>query len=138
MNILLIGRNEAKLSEISDSIRSNHDVEVEYLVIDFAKGLEVPYKNIENFLGDKDIGILVNNVGVIPPYPMYFDEISEEMIWNIIHVNIAAGTMMTKMILPMMMKKGKGAIVNISSSAALQPQPLQQIYTASKGKRSMS
>ena len=112
MNILLIGRNEAKLSEISDSIRSNHDVEVEYLVIDFAKGLEVPYKNIENFLGDKDIGILVNNVGVIPPYPMYFDEISEEMIWNIIHVNIAAGTMMTKMILPMMMKKGKGAIIN--------------------------
>ena len=133
MNILLIGRNEAKLSEIRDIIRSIHDVEVEYLVIDFAKGLEVSYKNIENFLEEKkDIGILVNNVGVIPPYPMYFDEISEEMIWNIIHVNIAAGTMMTKIILPKMMKKGKGAIINLSSSAALQPQPLQQIYTASK------
>ena len=140
MNILLIGRNEAKLSEIRDEIIGliYDDVVVEYLVIDFAKGLEVSYENIENLIGDKDIGILVNNVGVIPPYPMYFDEISEAIIWNIIHVNIAAGTMMTKLILPLMMKKGKGAIVNISSSATLQPQPLQQIYTASKGKRRMS
>ena len=49
MNILLIGRNEAKLSEIRDEIIGliYDDVVVEYLVIDFAKGLEVSYENIE-------------------------------------------------------------------------------------------
>ena len=30
---------------------------------------------IEDALAGKDIGILVNNVGVILPYPMYFNEV---------------------------------------------------------------
>ena len=63
---------------------------------------------------------------------MYFDELSEDFIWNMINVNIAANSMMTKIVLPILMKKQKGAIVNLASSAALDPQPLQQVYTASK------
>ena len=63
---------------------------------------------------------------------MYFDELSEDFIWNMINVNIAANSMMTKIVLPILMKKQKGAIVNLASSAALDPQPLQQDYTASK------
>lgn len=49
-----------------------------------------------------------------------------------INVNIASATMMTKIILPKMISKRKGAIINLASSAALDPQPLQQVYTATK------
>ena len=65
MNLILIGRNQKTLDEISKSIENKFKVNTLTLVVDFAKGYEV-YPKIQNFLQDKDIGILINNVGVIP------------------------------------------------------------------------
>ena len=65
-------------------------------------------KDIEEGLDGKDIGILVNNVGVAYDEIQYFHNLSEEKILNMILVNIAAMTLMTKMILPKMEAKKKG------------------------------
>ena len=83
-------------------------------------------------LYDKDIGILVNNVGVAYDRLNYFHEFSEENMWNMINVNVCSMTLMTKMILPGMLRKKKGAIINISSVAAMGPQPFATIYSATK------
>ena len=83
-------------------------------------------------LYDKDIGILVNNVGVAYDRLNYFHEFSKENMWNMINVNVCSTTMMTKMILPGMLKKKRGAIINISSVAAMGPQPFATIYSATK------
>ena len=64
-----------------------------------------PNKDIEEGLEGKDIGILVNNVGVAYDEIQYFHTLSEEKILNMILVNIAAMTLMTKMILPKMEAK---------------------------------
>ena len=71
---------------------------------------------------DKDIGILVNNVGVAYDQLKYFHQDSEANMWNMINVNIGAMTLMNKMILPKMEIKKKGAIINIASVAAMGPQ----------------
>ena len=81
---------------------------------------------------DKDIGILVNNVGVAYDKLKHFHEDSEESMWNMINVNIGSMTMMTKMILPKMETKKKGAIINIASIAAIGPQPFMAMYSATK------
>ena len=83
-------------------------------------------------LYDKDIGILVNNVGVAYDRLNYFHEFSKENMWNMINVNVCSMTLMTKMILPGMLRKKKGAIINISSVAAMGPQPFATIYSATK------
>ena len=49
-----------------------------------------------------------------------------------IQVNINAATMMTQMVLPLMEKKKKGAIINLASVSGLSPQPLQTVYAATK------
>lgn len=63
---------------------------------------------------------------------MYVTECPPQGLWDILNVNIGATTLMTRMILPQMQKRQKGAIVNVSSSSELQPLPLMSVYAASK------
>jgi len=131
MNLVLIARKADLLNEIADDIKSKYAVKVDVIIADFGKGVDI-YKNIEESLADKDIGILVNNVGVAYDRLNYFHEFSEENMWNMINVNVCSMTLMTKMILPGMLRKKRGAIINISSVAAMGPQPFATIYSATK------
>lgn len=63
---------------------------------------------------------------------MYLAEVPEEELWDIININIGATMMMTKLVLPQMIARKKGAIVNVSSSSELQPLPLMTVYAATK------
>lgn len=65
-------------------------------------------------------------------YPDELANIPESLLWEIINVNISAVTIMTRMLVNDMKKRGKGAIVNISSSSSLQPLPYMAVYSASK------
>ncbi|KAF4517305.1 hypothetical protein B566_EDAN008640 [Ephemera danica] len=56
---------------------------------------------------------IVNNVGVLVPYPMFTDEMSEELIWDHLMVNVAAATLMTSLVLPSMKAMKRGAIIYI-------------------------
>ena len=118
MNLVLVARKADLLNKFADDIRSKYRVKVDVIIADFGKGIEI-YTNIEESLANKDIGILVNNVGVAYDRLKYFHEESAENMWNMINVNICSMTIMTKMILPRMLAKKKGAIINISSVAAI-------------------
>ena len=118
MNLVLVARKADLLNEIADDIRSKYSVKVDVIIADFGKGIDI-YTNIEESLSNKDIGILVNNVGVAYDRLKYFHEDSEENMWNMINVNICSITVMTKMILLGMLAKKKGAIISISSVAAI-------------------
>jgi len=76
--------------------------------------------------------ITVNNVGMQYLYPMYITEVPESTVWDLVNVNVGATTHMTKVVLPGMQKRKRGAIVNVSSSAELQPMPLLAVYAATK------
>jgi len=130
MNLVLVARKEKLLNEIADDIKSKYGVEVDVIIADFGKGNDI-YKNIEESLVDKDIGILVNNVGVAGVM-QYFHEDSEENMRNMINVNICSMTMMTKMILPGMIRKKRGAIINLSSLGGIAPSPFMTMYCATK------
>ena len=59
-------------------------------------------------------------------------QIYEEQMIQMIDVNIKAATIMTKLILPILESKQKGAVINLASISGLSPQPLQTIYAATK------
>ena len=131
MNLVLVARKANLLNEIANDIRSKYRVKVDVIIADFGQGTII-YKNIEEGLTDKDIGILVNNVGVAYDGLNYFHEDSEENMWNMINVNICSMTIMTKMVLPGMLRKKRGAIINMSSVIAMGPQPFMTMYSATK------
>ncbi|XP_062596817.1 very-long-chain 3-oxoacyl-CoA reductase-like, partial [Saccostrea cucullata] len=51
---------------------------------------------------------------------------------KIINVNITSVTMMTSIVMPAMVERKKGAVINISSAGGVHPIPLQTVYSASK------
>lgn len=57
---------------------------------------------------------------------------AEQKITQIINCNVLSVPQMTRLILPDMVERGKGLIINISSGAGCRPQPLLSIYSASK------
>ncbi|KAM6300397.1 inactive hydroxysteroid dehydrogenase-like protein 1 [Aegotheles albertisi] len=131
VNIILISRNKQKLEAVSRSISETYKVKTEFIVADFSKGRE-PYPAIKEALKDREIGILVNNVGILYPYPDYFTNLSEDMLWDMLNINIASANMMIHIVLPGMVEKRKGAIVNVSSACCCQPTPMLTVYGASK------
>ncbi|CAG2055836.1 unnamed protein product [Timema podura] len=131
VNIVLISRNIDKLNQVASEIKTNFNVETKVIAADFSKGQQV-FNNIEIELKDIPVGILVNNVGRQYSYPMYLGEVPQQELWDILNINIGATTMMTRMLLPQMQHRKKGAIVNVSSGSELQPLPLMTVYAASK------
>ncbi|XP_009676549.1 inactive hydroxysteroid dehydrogenase-like protein 1 isoform X2 [Struthio camelus] len=131
VNIILISRNKEKLEAVSRSIAETYKVETDFIVADFSKGREA-YLPIKEALKDREIGILVNNVGLFHSYPDYFTNLSEDVLWEMINVNIASANMMVHIVLPGMVEKKKGAIVNISSAVCCRPTPMLTVYGASK------
>jgi len=131
MSILLVSRTQEKLQKVATEIAEEFGVETEVVAVDFVEGRPV-YEDIQRHLQDKEVGVLVNNVGVMLPHPMEFELASERDIWAHINVNVATVPVMTKLVLPGMLSRGRGAIINLSSIAASHPIPLMGIYSASK------
>lgn len=79
-----------------------------------------------------DYLFVVNNVSVCYDHPQYFALVPHQKVWQIVNINISAVTMMSHMLLPQMLERGRGAIINVCSLAACTPPiPLTAEYTAS-------
>jgi 17beta-estradiol 17-dehydrogenase / very-long-chain 3-oxoacyl-CoA reductase len=67
-------------------------------------------------------------------YPEYFDAYaqSDKAISNLINCNITSLTRMTAIVLPNMIKKNKGIIINNASASGRVPTPFLTVYSASK------
>lgn len=58
--------------------------------------------------------------------------VAEDTLWDIVNINVGACTMLTRMLVPGMIQRKRGAIVNISSGSELQPVPYMATYGATK------
>lgn len=116
MNIVLISRSKDKLDTCADEIKSkNPKIEVRVLAVDFSKFDESVREMVNKFLLELDIGVLVNNVGISYPYTKYFHELTNENVDQLITLNVNSTTWMTRIVLPGMLSRKRGAIVNIGS-----------------------
>ncbi|XP_018025035.1 inactive hydroxysteroid dehydrogenase-like protein 1 isoform X1 [Hyalella azteca] len=131
LSIVLISRSLEKLNSVAEEIKSLYKVDTAIIQADFSEGRSL-YSRIKEQLAGKEIGVLINNVGVMIPYPKLYEEITEEEIWRHINVNMGSVAAMMSIIMPQMLARGKGAVVNIASIAAYGPMPMLSIYAASK------
>lgn len=97
-----------------------------------ARDLADPYSAaaIYRELADTPIDYLVNNAGFGLGGP--FSQTSRQEELDMIQVNVTSLVDLTKLLLPGMLSRKSGRIMNVASTAAFQPGPLMAIYYASK------
>nr|GFD24948.1 very-long-chain 3-oxoacyl-CoA reductase 1-like [Tanacetum cinerariifolium] len=68
------------------------------------------------------------------PYARFFHEVDDELLNSLIKVNVEGTTRVTQAVLPGMLQRKRGAIVNIGSGAAIviPSDPLYAVYAATK------
>ncbi|MCI4394659.1 hypothetical protein PGIGA_G00170970 [Pangasianodon gigas] len=134
LDIVLISRSQEKLRRVSDDIESRYRRQTRVIQADFTEGHSV-YPAIADQLKGLEIGILVNNVGMNYAGMLvnYLDVPDpEKRITEVINCNILSVTQMSRLILPQMVERGKGLLINMSSEAGSQPQPMLTLYSATK------
>jgi NAD(P)-dependent dehydrogenase (short-subunit alcohol dehydrogenase family) len=77
------------------------------------------------------VDVLVNNAGMSPLYPS-LEELSEELYDKVLAVNLKGPFRLSSLVGSRMARADGGAIVNVSSVAAVQPTPLEAPYGAAK------
>lgn len=129
IDVAITGRNEEKLKETTSELKAL-GVKATYEVFDIGnyEAVKIGIKNIIATLGSVDI--LVNNAGIAD-----FGTLNEMEVktWeNIIQTNVLGMYYVTKEVLPYLIEKNEGDIINISSTAGLNGNANTSAYSASK------
>jgi 17beta-estradiol 17-dehydrogenase / very-long-chain 3-oxoacyl-CoA reductase len=134
LNIVLISRTLSKLEDVAKGIQEKYKVETKVIAVDFSSTDRAIYDVIRKTIGELELAVLVNNVGMMNPYFDYFTLVSggEETMDKMIQVNCTAATLMMRMVLPGMVERRQGVIINVSSLMAIFPVPLVSVYAGCK------
>ncbi|CAN6214197.1 unnamed protein product [Urochloa humidicola] len=141
LNVVLVGRDPAKLRDISDTIAEAHGhggVQTKTVVFDLSlvstpEGDEA-MRRLREAVEGLEMGVLVNNAGVAKPCAAYLHEFDVEAWMRMVRVNLWALTEVAAAVIPGMVARGRGAVVNIGSGSteAIPSFPLYTIYAATK------
>ena len=129
VNVAITGRNEEKLKEVVQEIERK-GVKSAYAVFDITSKTEV-YGALEKL--QKDFGkvdILVNNAGIAAFGGIL--EMEDEKWEEIVKTNLFGAYYVVKAVVPNMVERKSGDIINISSTAGLKGNAMTSAYSASK------
>lgn len=129
--LALVARDETRLMEVSEEAKNlgASDAKVYHCDIRKTDSLEVIVPSIISDFGTADV--LINNAGIWQKL-MPVDEISREVVDDVIETNLSALIHMTRLILPTLRTRDNAAIINIISKSGVVAQEGQSVYTASK------
>ncbi|XP_058977381.1 hydroxysteroid dehydrogenase-like protein 1 [Musca domestica] len=131
-NIVLIARNEEKLRQTAKEIEQDFGVEVSTIKADFSHGAVI-YDKLFQDLEKRPIRLFVNNVGIGHNPPGIIPTYDAQHLWDMIHVNIAAVTQLSRHFVNLWLRQGvTGCLVNVSSILEMQPCPYGSVYGATK------
>jgi len=126
-DVVLVARSEGKLRELAAELERGGGVTAHVIALDLARP-DAAEALVQRLPGDVDI--LVNNAGFGVAGPFVETDLAKEL--EMIQVNIVALTQLTKLLLPKMVARRRGRVLNVASTAAFQPGPLMAVYYATK------
>lgn len=128
IDLVLVARSADKLSTLADELKSKHGIAVDVLALDLAA--DNAGERLFADLAGKPIDYLVNNAG-FGDFGA-FSERDWSKLQQMLQLNINSLTQLTHLLLPDMLAKGQGKIMNVASTASFQPGPWMAVYYASK------
>lgn len=128
--LILLARNEEALRKLAEELSQSYKAKSEVLPADLADS-QSPLRVFEHLQRTgTQLDVLVNNAGF--GAVGHFSELPVQRQLDMLQVNITALTHLTRLVLPGMVERRRGGILNVASTAGFQPGPLMAVYYATK------
>ena len=130
-NLVITARREERLAAVADRLRRRHAIHIEVIVADLS-AQDAPSRLCDELVRRRlTVDVLVNNAGY--GIPGSFVASSWRRQGALLHVMVVALAELTHRLLPGMIDRGYGRIINVASLAALVPAPAgHTLYAACK------
>ena len=129
-DLVVVARREDRLKQLKKELEDRYSIQVMIVAKDLSlrNAASEIYETVKN--AGIEVEYLINNAGFGGLGKFYERDWSQDR--SMILVNILALTELTRLFLPDFVRRNSGKILNVSSSAAFLPGPLQAVYYASK------
>jgi short-subunit dehydrogenase len=129
-DLIVAARRASELEALAESCRKAHGVRVHVRPMDLL-GLDAPAKLVQQIEDDSlKVDVLVNNAGLMDMGG--FATIDVDQHERLLQLNVVVLTSLARRLLPAMIERGSGRILNVASISAFQPIPSLALYAASK------
>ena len=130
-DVILIGRRTERIKEISEALHNEFGIEALPLTLDVSDQPEVA-RQLAKLEGKwRELDVLVNNAGGARGLGAIQEGSLNDWEW-MINVNLKGLLYISHEVIPMMLKRNKGHIINVGSIAGRQPYPNGNVYCAVK------
>ena len=128
--LVLVSRKADALETLATELRKDHKIQAQVFTADLARP-ETPVRLAARLdhVGIR-VDVLVNNAGFGAQGP--FAQLDLQRQLDMVQVNVTAVMHLTGLLLPGMLKRRHGGILNVASTAAFQPGPGMAVYYATK------
>lgn len=127
-DLVIVARRKDRLDELAQLLRGAHKVTVEVLAADLTTS--APLRRVEERVARAGLDLLINNAGF--GNGGAFTDLAIDSEEEEIRLNVIALVRLTHAVLPGMIKRKHGGIINVSSMASFQPCPYTATYGATK------
>ncbi len=129
-DLVIVARNADKLEEVKQELETKHSVQVMVVAKDLS--LQDSAREIydEVQAAGIEVDYLINNAGFGGQGKFHEREWADDLA--MIQLNVVTLTALCRFFLPGFIKRDRGRILNVSSTASLLPGPLQAVYYATK------
>lgn len=129
-DLVLVARSADRLERVAAELREKDRVQVHTVPLDLAESEAARELWEQLQSADATVEMLINNAGVSHRGPVATTD--PATLDAMIRLNVGAVTALTAFVLPGMIERGSGTIVNVASTGAFQPSPYLAAYAASK------
>lgn len=128
--LVIVARGASGLAKVAAELRDAHRVDVTPIPADLSVPAEID--RLVERIGSAgiEIDVLVNNAGFGGGGEFARSDLATGL--SMIAVNVSAVTHLTRLLLPPMLARRRGRILNVGSTAAFQPGPYMAVYYATK------
>lgn len=124
--------SEASANQVVADLQSKSNISVYAFKCDLSDETEVKKIFKENKAVLSDIDILINNAAIMGNSAKQFILTSSSEWWKVMHNNLGSVLNCTRYVLPIMLRRKQGKIINITSLSGIKGNPGQSAYSASK------
>ncbi len=128
--VTLVARREDRLKALADELAAAHAIRAEVVAVDLSDEAARDALAVEVADRGLSVEVLVNNAGFSTMGPVHRSDPSREVA--MIRTDVEAVAHLCSTFTPGMVERGRGAVLNVASTAAFQPMPAQAGYAASK------